>query len=160
MRIVTIGVYGFSDIQFFNAVLNADVDIFVDTRRRRAVRGPKYSFANSVRLQQRLTEFGIAYTHRLDVAPSIETRQSQDQADKAARIRRHDRNMLSESFKTRDIAECLAHLNASEFAASLGDQIQSVLVLCVEGDPNACHRSLLADRLAEDLDATVEHLMP
>ncbi len=160
MRIVTIGVYGFDDGKFFDAVLNADVDILVDTRRRRAVRGPKYAFANSLRLQQRLAELSIAYTHRLDVAPSIETRQSQDQADKAARIRRHDRNMLSESFKTRYVSECLAHLNASEFVASLGDRIQSVLILCVEGDPNACHRSLLANRLAEDLDATVEHLMP
>ncbi len=34
MRIVTMGVYGFDEHTFFETLLNANIDIFVDTRRR------------------------------------------------------------------------------------------------------------------------------
>ncbi len=33
-------------------------------------------------------------------------------------------------------------------------------LLCVERDPEACHRSLIAQRLAEQYAATIEHLLP
>jgi len=33
-------------------------------------------------------------------------------------------------------------------------------LLCVERDPNACHRSLIAQRLAEQHHVTIEHLRP
>ena len=33
-------------------------------------------------------------------------------------------------------------------------------LLCVERDPEACHRSLIADRLATEHGMAVEHLRP
>jgi len=33
-------------------------------------------------------------------------------------------------------------------------------LLCVERDPEACHRSLIAERLAGDFDLAVFHLRP
>jgi hypothetical protein len=41
----------------------------------------------------------------------------------------------------------------------LGDP-GSILFFCVEREPKACHRSLLADAVATELGATVEHLVP
>jgi len=38
MRILTIGVYGFDEEQFFSSTLHANIDVFIDARRRRAVR--------------------------------------------------------------------------------------------------------------------------
>ena len=33
-------------------------------------------------------------------------------------------------------------------------------LLCVERDPEACHRSLITDRLATERDVRVRHLRP
>ncbi len=56
-KIVTIGAIGYSAEAFFRALQQAGVDTFVDVRRRRAVRGADYAFANSQRLQARLGPF-------------------------------------------------------------------------------------------------------
>jgi len=45
-RFVTIGVYGFDSDSFFQALLDAHVQIFCDLRLRRAVSGSTYAFAN------------------------------------------------------------------------------------------------------------------
>jgi hypothetical protein len=34
------------------------------------------------------------------------------------------------------------------------------VLFCVERDPEACHRSLIAERLTEEHHATVDHLRP
>jgi len=160
MRIVTIGVYGFDEASFIEALRKATIDVFVDTRRRRAVRGPLYAFANSQRLQRRLEELGIRYVHRLDLAPPMAMIQAQDAADHDAGISRRERTTLPPDFREAYAAQCLAGLDAHEFVASLGEGVEAILLFCVERDPEACHRSLLADRLARDLDATVEHITP
>ena len=69
-KIVTIGVYGFDEAGFFRALQEARVDTFCDIRDRRGVRGSTYAFVNSQRLQTRLTNLGICYLHRKDLAPS------------------------------------------------------------------------------------------
>jgi len=35
-----------------------------------------------------------------------------------------------------------------------------VALFCVEREPAACHRSLLAERLGKDLGIEVEHIIP
>lgn len=50
--ILTLGVYGYDANAFERAILDAKPDIVVDIRRRRGVRGARYSFANSTRLQK------------------------------------------------------------------------------------------------------------
>lgn len=160
MRIVTMGVYGFDEHTFFEALLNADIDVFVDTRRRRAVRGARYAFANSQRLQGRLEDLGVPYVHRLDLAPSNETRRAQDRADVASGTRRRDRDTLTDIFRDAYYRECLDHLSSLRLIEELGSAENSILVFCVEENPAACHRSLLASKLASDLGAEIQHLMP
>ena len=159
MRIVTAGVYGHTEETFFDAVNGAKIDVFVDTRRRRAVRGAKYAFANSNRLQAKLAEMGIRYEHRLDLAPTMEMVHAQDAEDRAQGIRRSDRDDLGNTLVEGYTHLVLDDLDSKAFVASLGDPA-SILIFCVERTPAACHRSLLAERLATDLGAEVEHILP
>ena len=78
IEFVTIGVYGFDATTFFAALQNAKVDTFCDIRRRRAVRGAAYAFANHQRLEARLVELGIRYLHYIDLAPTTALRGIQD----------------------------------------------------------------------------------
>ncbi len=63
MTFYTIGVYASTEHEFFQKIIDNEIDTFCDIRQRRGVRGAKYSFANSNRLQQRLIELDIKYTH-------------------------------------------------------------------------------------------------
>src|SRR4051812_16785995 len=81
-KIVTIGVYGFDEAGFFQALQAAQVDTFCDIRRRRGVRGAEYAFANRQRLAARLAALGIRYLHRLDLAPTNAMRAVQYADDK------------------------------------------------------------------------------
>ena len=60
-RILTIGVYGYSEEAFFQALQVAGVDAFCDIRSRRGVRGATYAFANSKRLQARLAKGCVSF---------------------------------------------------------------------------------------------------
>ena len=84
LELVTIGVYGWEEEPFFAALHAAGVEVFCDIRARRAVRGKEYAFANSQRLQARLSALGIAYSHHPDLAPSQATRNLQYTADAVA----------------------------------------------------------------------------
>lgn len=74
LKVVTIGVYGFDEFTFFDALLRARVDTLCDVRMWRGVRGAHYAFANSRYLQQRLDELGITYIYQKALAPSLATR--------------------------------------------------------------------------------------
>jgi uncharacterized protein (DUF488 family) len=160
MKIVTIGVYGFSERQFFAALQRARVDTFCDVRYRRAVRGPEYAFANSQRLQARLAQQGIRYLHFRDLAPSPEVRSRQAAADKRLHVARRKRTQLSSEFICGYEQECLAHFDSAQFVERLGSKAAVVALFCVEREPAACHRSLLAERLHKDLGVEVIHLTP
>ena len=75
----TIGVYGFTPGKFFETIISNKIDTFLDIRHRRAVRGSQYAFANSNRLQNKLSELGINYIHLPDLSPSDEIRAIQIQ---------------------------------------------------------------------------------
>lgn len=158
-EIVTIGVYGYDSEHFFRALVNAHVDTFCDVRARRGVRGSAYAFANSTRLQQRLHELGIRYLHRKDLAPSLNTRVMQAQEDKQHKVAKRKRTTLGQTFEHSYEQECLANFDAQQFLADLGEQAKVVCLFCVERDPHACHRSLLAQKLADDTGVQVEHIV-
>jgi uncharacterized protein (DUF488 family) len=160
VKFVTIGVYGFDADHFFAALANAQVDTLCDIRRRRGVRGAEYAFANSKRLQERLASAGIRYLHRIDLAPSAELRGQQATADKLAHTARRQRTLLSEKFVEGYRANVLAGFDPVAFVTALGPSAKVVALLCVERDPSACHRSLLADYLHATLGAEVRHLTP
>jgi uncharacterized protein (DUF488 family) len=162
MKIVTLGVYGATEAVFVETLLAAGVDTFCDIRWRRGMRGPAYAFANSGRLQKRLAELGIRYLHLRDVAPPPALRQRQAEADKAAGKAKRQRVELGEAFVTGYRAECLSSFGSRRFIESLGPEARVVALFCVEREPGACHRSLLAERLQHDLGAAIEvlHLKP
>lgn len=158
-EIVTIGVYGFDADHFFGALTDAHVDTLCDIRRRRAVRGHEYAFANSVHLQERLAALGIRYVHRIELAPSDELRHRQERADKQAHTARRKRTELTPAFIEGYEQTVLDGFDSRAFAASLGPEAHIVAFLCVEREPSACHRGLLAARLHADLGLPVKNLV-
>lgn len=160
LTIVTIGVYGFSAESFFRALQAAEVDTLVDIRRRRGVRGSEYAFANSQRLQRRLAELGIRYLHRLDLSPTDEIRQQQQAADKVGKVARRKRTTLDPRFITAFQESVLADFDPQALLDELPTDAKVIALLCVEKDPAACHRSLVADKLQAELGVTVEHILP
>ena len=157
---VTIGVYGFDEAGFYQALQDAGVDTFCDLRRRRGVRGAAYAFANSQRLQGRLAELGIRYVYRADLAPSLEVRQAQEAADKASKTAKRKRTVLGTAFVEAYRRESLDGFDSHQFVVDLGEESRVVALFCVERLPAACHRSLVAERLEAELTATVRHLLP
>jgi uncharacterized protein (DUF488 family) len=159
-KITTIGVYGYSEDDFFAALRDAGVDTFCDIRRRRGMRGSLYAFANSARLQERLGEMGIRYLHFKELAPTEEIRDLERQAEKKTRTAKRKKTMLSEAFVSAYTAQILGHFDTGAFMAKLGPDVRVISLFCVEGAPEACHRSLLAERLGSDLGVKVEHIKP
>ena len=159
-RIITLGVYGFDEAGFFEALRAAGVDTFCDIRLRRGVRGREYAYVNSKRLQAKLAELGVRYLHIKELAPSQALRQRQKAADKAERTAKRQRTELSELFVSGYREECLCSFDSRKFIEQLGEAARVVALFCVERAPAACHRSLAAERLQQDLGVEVVHLMP
>jgi len=159
-KIITLGVYGFDEAGFFEALRAAGVDTFCDIRLRRGVRGREYAYVNSKRLQAKLAELGIRYLHIKELAPSQALRQRQKAADKAGRTAKRQRAELSELFIAGYCEECLQTFDSRKFIEQLGEAARVVALFCVERAPAACHRSLAAKRLRQDLGVEVVHLMP
>lgn len=160
MKIITIGVYGFSEETFFKSLQEARVDTFCDIRQRRGVRGATYAFANSQRLQKRLAELGVRYLYRRDLAPTKAIRQGQQEADKAEKVAKRQRAVLGQAFIDAYQAEILEGFDPQLFLDDLTDDTQVVALFCVEREPAACHRLLVADKLQLELGFEVEHLLP
>ena len=155
----TIGVYGWDEADFIQALQDAAPGVFVDVRRQRGLRGATYAWANSTRLQATLAEQSIPYVHRLDVAPSEATRRIVGKDAIAEGIGYRDRILLSQEYLDAYGQEVLASFDAQDFAASLGEDVASIMLFRVERVPAACHRSILADQMARYLRAEVVHIL-
>lgn len=156
-RIVTLGVYGRSEAEFFAALQNAQVDLFCDIRRRRGVRGSEYAFVNSQRLQARLEELGISYQHLKELSPGDDVRQAQYTVDKAAKVAKRQRSELSPAFVQAYQQSVLNDFSPQDFLAALPSDVKTIALFCVERAAAACHRSLVAQKFAE-LGLEVQHL--
>lgn len=156
----TIGAYGWNAEQYFAALTNAHIDTFCDIRARRGVRGSEYAFVNSTRLQGDLQKHGITYLHFKDLAPSKGVRGKQGEIDKASKVAKRKRTELSDQFMEAYQATVMQQFDSSVFLSSLPPEAQRVVFFCVEREPAACHRSLLATRLEQDLGILVTHLLP
>ncbi len=160
MKFITIGVFGFSEAAFFNELREAGVDTFCDIRWRRGVRGAEYAFVNSARLQKRLAELGIRYLHFRELAPTPALRKRQTEADLAAGIAKRKRESLGEAFVSGYIEERLTTFDSRKFVEQLGPEARTIALFCVEREPAACHRSILAARLQQELGLPIIHLTP
>jgi uncharacterized protein (DUF488 family) len=158
-ELATIGVYGFDRESFLAALRAAEVRLLLDVRQRRGVRGPEYAWANSLRLQAALAEAGIAYEHHRELAPTTELRQLQYREDDRLGVGKRSRSELASEYVRRYREEILDRVDLAPIAESLPADGAAAL-LCVELDPEACHRSLIAERLAERHDVKVAHIRP
>ena len=160
MRFITIGVYGATEENFFQALLDVGVDTFCDIRQRRGVRGAEYAFVNSQRLQKRLAEMGIRYLHRKDLAPTTAVRNKQKEADKLNKVVKRQRTALGHVFIDAYQETVLASFAPQSLLDDLESDAKVVALFCVEREPEACHRSLVAEKLQEELGVEVEHIVP
>ncbi|MFE7901482.1 DUF488 family protein [Streptomyces sp. NPDC057424] len=156
---VTIGVYGFVAESFLQRLRHADVHLLLDVRQRRGVRGPEYAWANSRRLQAALAEAGIAYEHHPELAPTTELRRLQYAEDDRRGVGKRSRRELAAEYTHRYTTEILDRADLTPIVTALPSSGRAAL-FCVERDPEACHRSLIARRLAEQHRVTIEHLRP
>lgn len=157
--IATIGVYGFTAETFLAALRSADVRQLLDVRQRRGVRGSEHAWANAGRLRAALAEAGIEYRHHNELAPTTELRQLQYREDARLGAGKRSRVELAPAFRERYAREILDNADLAAIMAHLPADGRAAL-LCVERDPEACHRSLVADRLAAEHGVPVTHLRP
>jgi len=157
-QFATIGVYGFDGPAFIRALQEAEVGIVLDVRQRRGVRGSQYAWANAKRLQAALSEAGVGYSHLPELAPTTEMRQLQYREDERRGEGKRSRTELAPEYVDRYTAEVLDPVDLEPIVRFVGEQ--RAALLCVERDPEACHRSLIAARLEQQLGATVTHLKP
>lgn len=158
MEIYTIGVYGSTEQQFFNKLVENNIDTFCDIRQRRGVRGSEYAYVNSQRLQNRLAEMGILYDYLKDLAPTKVIRDKQKEADKLAGIQKKDRTRLGYVF----IDGYKRHIVDYDFGTLVeklkGIGADKVAFFCVESSPYACHRSIVSEKLHKQFGYPVIHL--
>jgi uncharacterized protein (DUF488 family) len=159
LRLATIGVYGWALEAFLDALRSAGVGLVLDVRQRRGVRGSEYAWANAARLQSALRGSDIAYRHLKELAPTTELRALQYREDANAAVGKRSRIELAPEYVQRYSDEILDRVDLEPIVAELPTDRVSAL-LCVERDPEACHRSLIAERLAGEYELAVTHLRP
>ena len=156
---VTIGVYGWDLSSFLQALAAADVRLLIDVRQRRGVRGREYAWANSARLQAALEGAGVAYEHHKELAPTTELRHVQYAEDARRGEGKRSRTVLAPEYATRYTRQILEQAPLGLVLDALPANDAAAL-FCVERDPEACHRSIVAERLAAEYGIGVSHLRP
>lgn len=123
------------------------------------MRGSEYSWANSRRLQDALASANIEYQHHLELAPTTELRQLQYREDDREGVGKRSRVRIAPAYAEGYVSQILNHADLDAVVAELRERGAAAL-FCVERDPEACHRSLVAERMAERFGLSVEHLRP
>jgi uncharacterized protein (DUF488 family) len=159
VKIATIGIYGWTLERFLGALRAADVRVVLDVRQRRGVRGPEYAWANSLRIQAALENARIEYRHHKQLAPTTDLRQVQYDDDARQGTGKRSRVELAPEYRRRYLGEILDRVDLGELVRELPAEGLAAL-LCVERDPEACHRSLIAERLTAECGVSVINLRP
>src|ERR1700735_2920410 len=157
--IATVGVYEYDRAGFVRALDGAGVTQLIDVRQRRGVRGPQYAWANARRLQALLADARIGYEHHPELAPTTELRHLQYRDDDRQGVGKRSRVRLSPEYIRAYTEEILDLAPLDPLVRQLPVHGIGAL-LCVEATAQACHRSLVAERLAERYGFEVVHLEP
>ena len=158
-RVATIGVYDYEASTFVAALDEAGVTKVMDIRQRRGVRGSRYAWANAQRLQAILAVAGIGYEHHPELAPDTELRHLQYRDDDRQGVGKRSRVRLAPAYVREYTEEILDLVPLEPFVRRLPVHGIGAL-LCVEATARACHRSLVAGRLAERFGFEVIDLEP
>ncbi len=159
MEFFTIGVYNSTETNFFKKLIENRIDTFCDIRQRRAVRGSKYSFVNSNKLQAKLAELDVKYGHVINLAPSTEIRELQKLDDFQKGELKRERQVLGQVFTIEYKNKILKKFDFESFIDNLENIGASRVVLfCVEEKAEACHRSIVSQKLQDQYGFQVHHL--
>jgi len=159
MEFFTIGVYNSTEDLFFNKLIDNNIDTFCDIRLRRGVRGAKYSFVNSTKLQQKLFRLGLKYEHCIELAPTNEIRDFQKNEDKINSQNKRDRQVLGETFIKEYKDKILDKFELKSFLEKLEDSgSKNIVFFCVEEHNIACHRSILTNEIEQKFNYRIKHL--
>jgi uncharacterized protein (DUF488 family) len=157
--LATIGVYEFDASHFVDTLDGANVTKVMDIRQRRGVRGSQYAWANSLRLQALLAEAGIGYEYHPELAPDTDLRHLQYRDDDRQGVGKRSRVRLAPEYIREYTEEILDLVPLEPFVRRL--PIHGIgALMCVEASAQACHRSLVATRLADRFGYEVVHLEP
>jgi len=159
MEFFTIGVYNSTENEFFEKLTQNNIDTFCDIRQRRGVRGAKYSFVNSNRLQEKLNDLGIKYGYVQDLAPTKKIRELQKEIDAEKGELKSERQELGKVFVIEYKNKILRNFDFDKFFENL-DNIGAtrIALFCVEEYPAACHRSIVANKLADNFNYKITHI--
>jgi uncharacterized protein (DUF488 family) len=157
--IATIGVYEFDAGSFIRALEEAGVTQILDIRQRRGVRGPQYAWANARRLQALLASNQIGYEYHPELAPDTEMRQLQYREDDRQGVGKRSRVRLAPEYIRVYTTEILDLVPLEPLIRRLPVHGLGAL-MCVEATAQACHRSLVAQRLAERHGFEVVNIEP
>lgn len=158
-RIATIGVYAFDAEGFIDTLDTANVTKLIDIRQRRGVRGTQYAWANAKRLQDLLSDAHISYEYHPELAPDTELRHLQYREDDRESVGKRSRVRLAPEYVPRHTEEILDLVPLDPLVRQL--PVHGIAALmCVEMTAQACHRSLVAARLAERYGVEIVHLEP
>jgi uncharacterized protein (DUF488 family) len=159
MEFFTIGVYNSTEKAFFDKLLKNNIDTFCDIRQRRGVRGAKYSFVNSNRLQQKLSELEIKYGYIPDLAPTTEIRELQKEIDLQNGELKSERQELGKVFIIEYKNKILKNFDFDYFLEKLEEVgANRIALFCVEEQHEACHRSIVADKISTLYNKKITHL--
>jgi uncharacterized protein (DUF488 family) len=156
--IATIGVYGFDREGFLATLAAAEITLLLDVRQRRGVRGSEYAWANAKRLQEALAGAGIGYSHEPELAPTTAMREAQYRADEARGEGKRSRTVLAPEYVALYTEGVLGPVDLEPLVRFIGRS--RAALMCVERDAVACHRSLVAARLAREFGFGIENLRP
>lgn len=158
MIFFTIGVYNSNEKDFFAKLTDNKIDTFCDIRQVRGVRGAKYSFVNSNKLQTKLDEIGLKYFHITGLAPTTELRAIQKKEDAKKGILQRSRTKVGNDFIKEYKKRILNKFDMQNFVEELKENsAENIVLFCVEENPEACHRSIVAAELKK-LEHNIKHL--
>lgn len=157
IEIFTIGVYGSNEESFFASLGHFEIDLFIDIRRKRGMRGSQYRFANSSYLQKKLNSLGVDYLHLKELSPTDDIRQIQKDEDKKDRIGKRRREVLSETFVQEYTKRVIKTFDIEAFLDSI-EHYSNIVFFCVEQQPAACHRSIVSYELSKVAGLKVTHI--
>lgn len=132
------------------------MNLLLDVRQRRGVRGTRYAWANAARLEAALATAGVVYQHLPELAPTTAMREAQYAADAARGEGKRDRTVLAPAYVELYTEQILDRVDLDPIVRFVGRS--TAALFCVERDPAACHRSLIAARLARDHGARIVNL--
>ncbi len=112
-----------------------------------------------MRLQRLLAEAGIGYSHHKELAPTTELRRLQYREDDRVGVGKRSRERLAPAYAEGYIDQILDRAPLEPLLDELPCSGRAAL-FCVECAAAACHRSLIAERLADRHGASIVHLGP